>query len=241
MRRSATSSWLRPSGTGIGLQATGTGITGGAYLYGTGGALPAGGFMGNGTWNVGGGYYVGGASGFALAGGNPSLGIGTAPNPAIPLDLLAASSSGQARLRYGSGSGLLINQIASGGKIYVLDQAASTLSFASNNGADNLTINSAGHVSIGRDNSSDRGGAQAEIYGSGGFIIRYDSGPGFQMAQGSSGGPMYLMNQPNQPIYFGTNASWGSPQMTLLAGAQMGARDRRGPWLGKPQSSRRHL
>ena len=52
------------------------------------------------------------------------------------------------------------------------------------------------------------------------------------MAQGSSGGPMYLMNQPNQPIYFGTNASWGSPQMTLLAGAQIGAPTGGDPGLG---------
>jgi hypothetical protein len=211
---------VEASGTGIGLQATGTGITGGAYLYGTGGAVPTGGFMGNGTWNVAGGYYLGGASGFALTGGNPSLGIGTAPNAAIPLDLLAASSSGQARFRYGGGSGLLINQIASGGKIYVVNQAASTLSLASSNGADNLTINSAGHVSVGRDNSSDQGGNELEVYGSGGLSLRYDSGQGFILQQGGSGGPMYLWNQANNPMYLGAN---NATVMTLLAGGQIGS------------------
>ena len=52
------------------------------------------------------------------------------------------------------------------------------------------------------------------------------------MAQGSSGGPMYHLNQPNQPIYFVLNANWGSPQMTLLAGAQIGARNGGDPGLG---------
>lgn len=202
---------IEASGTGISLQATGTGIAGGALLFGTAGAVPAGGtagFMGNGTWNVGTGYYVAGVSGLAIAGGNPSLGIGVAPSSGMPLDVLAANGGGgQARFRYdGNGSGFIIDQQTSGGKVLLVNQANNTLSFASNNGADQLTVNSAGHTSMGRNNSSDQGGVQAEVYGSGGFMVRFDgSGSGLLTTQASSGGAASIINQANSTLALGTN------------------------------------
>ena len=126
---------VEASGTGIALQATGTGITGGAYLYGTAGAAPTGGFMGNGSWNVSSGYYLGGLSGLATLGGNASLGIGVAPSSTMPLDVVGANGgNGQARFRYGTGGlGLLIDQASSGGPISLTNQANQPLTLGANN------------------------------------------------------------------------------------------------------------
>lgn len=73
-----------------------------------------------------------------------NVGIGTS-SPGALLDVFGASG---ARIKFGVGSGLLLNQISSGGDAYVNQQANNSLVLATNN-TERMRINASGNVGIG--------------------------------------------------------------------------------------------